>query len=211
MVRAINLTSDSEFLDAVSRYLDPKQFLKHIAVEAYLAEFDGVLGEPSGMNNFHVYRFAGSTTYTFIPWDKDLTFISIERPIFAQVEQNVLARRLMNIPEYRNLFMQYVADAANIMGGPGGFLEQMVGNLYNYIVDAAKRDPFKQCVIDGEVRTCGPGDFENGVEYLREFARLRTEFVMKDLIENGYSASSSSESGSSPRLTAGRIGRQQMR
>ena len=33
MVRAINQSSDAEFIDVVSRYIDAKQFLKHVAAE----------------------------------------------------------------------------------------------------------------------------------------------------------------------------------
>ena len=181
MVRAINQSSDAEFVDVVSRYIDLKQFLKHVAVEAYLAEFDGMVGEPSGMNNFHVYRFAGSSKFTFIPWDKDLTFIGLERSVFTGLSENVLTRRLMAIPEYRSFYLHAVTEAADMMGGPDGLLEQTVNGLYAHIVDAAKRDPYKQCAIDGHQVSCGPGEFEATVEQLRQFARTQQTWVLSEV------------------------------
>jgi spore coat protein CotH len=186
MVRAINQSSDREFIDTISKYIDPKQFLKHIAVEALLAEYDGMLGEPSGMNNFNVYRFTGATMHTFSPWDQDLAFITTDRDIFAGVNENVLARRLMEVPEFRTFFLRSVAEAAAIMGGEGGFMDATVSSLYSMVSDAAKSDPFKQCAIDGEMKPCGPGEFEAGVEYLRNFARLRLESISYQLNELGF-------------------------
>jgi spore coat protein CotH len=198
MVRAINQTPDAEFIEAVSKYLDIRQFLKHVAVEAFLAEYDGILGEPSGMNNFHVYRFAGTTKFMFTPWDKDLTFIGTERSVLTGTADNVLMRRLMNSPEYRAFFFQSLADAANIMGGAGGLMEQTVNNLYDFIVDAAKRDPFKQCVIEGRQQTCGPGEFEGTVEYLKEFARTRYDFIMSEVTSAAADGASDRRGTASP-------------
>jgi spore coat protein CotH len=191
MVRTINQSSDAEFVDAASRYIDLKQFLKHVAAEAYLAEFDGLMGEPSGMNNFHIYRFAGTSKFTFIPWDKDLTFVGLERSIFTGLSENVLTRRLMAIPEYRLFFLQTVAEAASIMGGSDGLMEQTVNSLYAHIVDAAKRDPYKQCAIEGQQVSCGPGEFEATVEQLRQFARTQQNWVISEV----NAAATSSDAG----------------
>jgi len=38
-------------------YLDLHLFLTHIAVETYVADYDCILGDVFGMNNFHFYRF----------------------------------------------------------------------------------------------------------------------------------------------------------
>ena len=73
MVRVTNEASEEEFVERVSGFLDLKHFLKHVAVENYLADADGLLGL-WGMNNFYLYRFAETTRFQFIPWDKDVTF-----------------------------------------------------------------------------------------------------------------------------------------
>ena len=73
MVRAINLTSDEEFLPEVSQFIDLKLFMKLLAIENFVAEPDGIVGL-WGMNNFYLYRPAQTSQFQFIPWDKDITF-----------------------------------------------------------------------------------------------------------------------------------------
>ncbi len=186
MVRAINQSSDAEFVNAVSPFVDLRTLVKHVAVEAYMAEYDGVLGD-HGMNNFHIYRFAGSSLHTFIPWDKDLTFIFVERDLLQGAEQNVLVRRLLNVPEYRNLFLETVAKAAEIMGGPGGLMEETINRFHSQIQDVARTDPYKQCAVNGEMRVCGATEFDADVEYVRSFAQSRKDIVEAQLKELGYS------------------------
>ena len=186
MVRAINQSSDAELVNAISPFLDLRTFVKHIAVQAYMAEYDGVLGD-HGMNNFHVYRFAGASLHTLMPWDADLTFIHIERDLLQNVEQNVLARKLLNVPEYRNLFLETVARAAEIMGGPGGLMEETINRFQSQIQDIARADPYKQCAVAGEMRSCGAAEFDADVEYVRSFAQQRKDFVVGQLHALGYS------------------------
>ena len=133
----------------------------------------------------HSPRFAGSSRFTFIPWDKDLSFIGVERSIFSGLSDNVLTRRLMAIPEYHAYFLQSVAEAANIMGGPGGLLQQTIDTLYSQIVDTAKRDPYKQCAINGFQVSCGPGEFETTVQQLRDFAPIQFTWVMSEVAVDG--------------------------
>jgi len=75
MIKAINQSSDAEFVTAVSEYLDLKQFLSHVAVERFIGEQDGIVGGV-GLNNFFLYRFEKKNLSQFIAWDKDITFAS---------------------------------------------------------------------------------------------------------------------------------------
>ena len=56
MIRTINETADPWFETDVSRYIDLGGFMRYIAVENFLAEQDGLLGN-WGVNNFYLYRF----------------------------------------------------------------------------------------------------------------------------------------------------------
>ena len=74
MVRAIAQTPDGRLSAACCRgFLDLEAFVRHVAVEAFLAEIDGVLGD-WGMNNFYLYRFERTTRSTLVPWDKSEAF-----------------------------------------------------------------------------------------------------------------------------------------
>src|SRR5207247_11198480 len=57
MVKAINYSADADFVDAVSRYLDLKLYLTHVATENVLAEIDGIWDGVYGTNNIYLYRF----------------------------------------------------------------------------------------------------------------------------------------------------------
>lgn len=56
MVRAISESSDQQFGSAAGRYLDLPLVMKYVAIENFLAEIDGLVGE-WGLNNFYLYRF----------------------------------------------------------------------------------------------------------------------------------------------------------
>jgi spore coat protein CotH len=200
MIAAINQSSDAEFVDAVGAYLDLARFTRFIAVEAYLAEHDGVLGDTFGMNNFHFYRFTGGKRHIFIPWDKDNSFDHPLREITTGVNDNVLSRRLLAIPEYRQLFLSAVLEASTMMGGAEGLIEQSISRFYEQMGEAARQDPYKQCPVIGNP-SCGPAEFEAGVAYLREFAQVRGEEVIRQAYERGYIPPASAGAGS---LTAAR-------
>src|ERR1035438_2530346 len=106
MIRTINQEPDATFLSAMAPYLDLNLFLTHIAVETYVADFDCILGDVFGMNNFHFYRFVNKQLSQFIPWDKDNAFDWTGRPVLQNANQNVLMRRLMAVPEYRNYYFE---------------------------------------------------------------------------------------------------------
>ena len=56
MVKTVNDTPDAIFDREVSSYLDLTKFVDLIALEAFLAEDDGIMGY-AGLNNFYFYRF----------------------------------------------------------------------------------------------------------------------------------------------------------
>ncbi|MCX6636021.1 MAG: CotH kinase family protein [Acidobacteria bacterium] len=191
MVRAVNFAPDADFEREVSRYVDLKQFMTYIATENFLADYDGVLGGPFGMNNFYFYRFAGATVGQFLPWDKDGTFNWERKSIFDGVEQNVLARRAMQVPELRKTYLDALAKASTLAGGPGGWMDQEINRLYYQIRDMARLDPNKQCTAAGVMHPCGAEDFEREVERIRLFTRERAGFVTAEVIAAGYLPSTS--------------------
>jgi uncharacterized protein (TIGR03437 family) len=170
----------------VSEYLDLKQVMTYIAVEDFLTEFDGLLGQVYGTNNIYFYRFAGTNLFHLIPWDKDNTFDWVERGLFKGIDENVLSRRAMQVPELRSAYLEALVKAAAISGGEGGWLESEIDRLYALIRDMAYADVNKQCTQDGSMRACGPADFEREVENMRQFARQRAGFVTRQAENAGY-------------------------
>ena len=181
MIRTINETADPWFQTEASRYIDLTGFMKYIAVENFLAEQDGLLGD-WGVNNFYFYRFENSEQSQFIPWDKSQTFNSLDWPVLRHIDNNVLARRAFAIPELQAVYLETLKRAAEIAGGSGGWLEQEILNDYEQIHMAALEDPFKQCYSSsGSLTNCTNEQFEAEVAYLLRFASLRSADVLRQL------------------------------
>ena len=155
--------------------------MRYIAVEKFLAEQDGLLGN-RGVNNFYLYRFQNSERSQFIPWDKSQTFNSLEWPIFRHIDTNVLATKAFAVPELRSVYLETLRRSAELAGGNGGWLEQEVLNDYEEIHTAALEDSFKQCYSPtGSLANCTNEEFEAEVAYLLRFASLRSADVLQQL------------------------------
>jgi len=202
LVQLINQPSSSTFTDAdfiiaLSQYMDPKSFLTYAATENVLSEADALVGGIVGMNNFYLYQFQGdsrnqrsATFYQLIPWDKDLTFSSSSRDIMTGFTVapniNVLAQRLVGIPEYLNFYLSQVSKAANLLGGTGGWADTEISFEYAVINTAASNDPNKQCFAAGALYSCGTADFQNGVQSLHYFLAARSAFVLPEVQGYGF-------------------------
>src|SRR5262249_45526164 len=104
MIRTINQASDSEFLSAISRYLDMRRVMTHAAVEMFVGNPDEVMD-----NNLFLYRFEGKTLFQWLPWDQDAAFKgSSSQPVFRD-RINVVLRRGLAIPETRAYYSQALA------------------------------------------------------------------------------------------------------
>jgi spore coat protein H len=182
MVREINDARDDLFERNVSPYLDLHLFMRHVAIQSMLAEWDGLLGY-AGINNFYLYRFEKQTLSQFLLWDADNTFHAIDYSITAEHDTNVLMRRAMRIPALRNTYFNVLLDAARSaeeysdeealsdkkLGlAPRGWLEREIDRLYTQIRPAMRADPVKAFTSD---------DFEEAVAYMRRFARERGPYV----------------------------------
>jgi spore coat protein CotH len=185
MFWTINVASDAVWRTAIEAFLDMRKFIRHLAIENFLAEEDGLTGD-YGPNNFYIYRFVNTTRFQFIPWDKSNTFwespfYSIFRNINDGPEnrRNQLVLRALRDPELRELYRTTLLEAADsALGAPEarqnaaeatiGWLEAEVEYEYQQIRLADGLDT---------VKIHSNGEFESGVEALRNFARLRSEQV----------------------------------
>src|SRR6266566_1359054 len=109
LLRIVNQDSDAILRRTVVAYLDLEKFIRHIAVEAFLADNDGFNGN-YGTNNFYFYRFEVSTVFNFIAWDKSNAFndgpgYPIWHNILDAVEENRLTMRALAYDDLRQLFL----------------------------------------------------------------------------------------------------------
>jgi uncharacterized protein (TIGR03437 family) len=178
--------TDADFISALSQYLNPSLFLTHAATENVLAEQDGLLDGMVGLNNFYLYQFQNTTLYQMIAWDKDLTFGSPQLDVMDGIWNgtliNLLAQRLVDIPQYQQVYLNALVKAATLLGGTGGWADSEITREYGVIYDAAMNDPNKQW--GGNPATSQ--DFENGVAYIHSFLSQRSNFVLTETGSFGY-------------------------
>ena len=173
LFRRINQVSDSQFEREVGELLDLRQFVRHIAVENFIAERDGFLGN-WGPNNFYWYRFQGRALSQPLPWDKDLALWAKDYDIFQGVNDNVLATRVLSIPAYMRLYLETLIECADRAMRPEsedsstGWLEAEMLRIATQIRDAAHSDRNKR--FDTE-------RFDEEIAKVLTFARERGPFV----------------------------------
>jgi len=174
LVRVVNQATDEGFEAAVAPYLDLQAVARHLAVENFISDDDGWLGN-WGMNNFYLYRRASGGRFQIIAWDKDYTFWRPDNDIFLRVDANVLARRALALPPVWQAYVDALGEAADSAseGQEGGdrstgWLAREIERLYGLVRDAVVDDPVKPYSID---------EFDQAVAGLRTFAAGRGPFV----------------------------------
>ena len=167
LFRAVNASPSPAWREVVERLLDVHGFLTHVAVEMFVAENDGILGNWA-MNNFYLYRPSGSTQHRFIPWDRDNAFLTTDMSILTRADQNILMRRLLEHPDLREFYLQALERCAR----EAGWVEQAIVTRANLIRAAAyadERKMFSNDVFDAEVAK------------LTGFARVRPGVVLSEV------------------------------
>ena len=181
LIRAVAETSAADFNRVVGRHLDLDTFVTQAAVETFLADIDGLLGD-WGMNNFYLYRFEGTSRATLIPWDKSEAFKGgVARGIWQNIDdvprpqQNRLMTRAMENPALRALYLDVLLRCADIVSArapagteASGWLEREIRFAYEQVRVAALEDTATPFSNDA---------FEEDVRRLITFARERSDVV----------------------------------
>jgi spore coat protein CotH len=176
LLREVNHPQDAVWRQRVEEYLDLRQLVTHVAIENFLAEDDGFLGH-NGMNNFYLYREAGSTRHRLLPWDKDSAFHSYDFPIFHRAEDNVVIRKAFAFADLREQYFRVLEEAARSAAeaereGDPGWMEVEIVRTAELISGAVQEDTRKPFSTDA---------FFESVEILRDFARRRSAFVLEQV------------------------------
>ena len=181
MIRTVAEAGDATFRNEIAQYLDLGAFIKHVAIEMFLNESDGVLGD-YGTTNFYLYRPPNSNLHVFIPWDKSETMHNRTLSIFHNVDdvpeqvQNRIMTRAMKYPDLANLFLDVLNATADSAAEPGegdqrSWIEREVEREFNQISDAVLADPQKPYTN---------ADFLQAVDDLRKFAQDR-QYLRQDV------------------------------
>ena len=165
-VRVVNETREEELEQALAPFLDLDRFLTFIALENYLAEWDGFAGD-LGMANFYWYRHAGTLRSELLPWDQDNTFTSLDFPPWYNLHLNVLTRKIWAEPRLRARYLQRLLDIA---AADEGWLEEEARRQYALIKASAYADTLKYHTNEA---------FDAAVESITTFARERRVWVRR--------------------------------
>lgn len=170
LFREVNQNVDNVWRERVSWFVDLPQVITHVAIETFLAEFDGFLGG-SGMANFYLYRPVETNVHRLIAWDRDTTFQEPESPLFARVQENALMSRALRFGDLRSLFLDVLESCAR-SATEDQWLEMEIVQLHQLIRDAAYADGGKRSSNE---------EFDLAVAHLVSFAQQRPAFVLDEV------------------------------
>jgi uncharacterized protein (TIGR03437 family) len=171
MIDVINHAPDEEFAASVSRYLDMSNVLRYVAVENYLAEWDGFLGH-GGMNNYYFYQTDAHSPFRMVAWDKEQGFGIPDHPVFYNAELNVLMRRSLENAELREYYLNALRRITLEAGGYDGWLLGLAEQFYSQIWAAVLEDPQK---------LTSNADFESGMLQIRSNIPQRYAYLMGEV------------------------------
>jgi hypothetical protein len=185
----INVASDAVWKTSMAELLDLSKFIRHLGIENFLAEEDGLTGF-YGPNNFDFYRFENTNLFQFLPWDKSNTFWeSPSYSIFRNIEdgqenhRNRLVLRAFQFPELRELYLNTLLECADSIlqapvvtptpsptpGPTIGWLEFQVTRMADQIRDANYADPSREAYTNA--------DWDESIRFLTNWAQTRSDIV----------------------------------
>ncbi len=170
LIRLANNTPPERYSTDLAPRLDIPAAIRFIAAQVFLAETDGFLGG-FGINNLYLYRLENSDVHTFIAWDADNTFYHPEYPTNSGVNDNVLMRAFMAVPEYNEMFRSELRRNIEIAEADDWLNTEVIRHIQR--VDTAMReDPWKP--VSNNV-------YEGKANEMLNFPRARIAFVRCEL------------------------------
>lgn len=170
LFREVNHDVDANWRERVSWLVDLNQVVTHVAIETFLAEADGFLGE-FGMANFYLQRPLATNVHRLITWDRDTTFQDVETPIFTRVSANALMSRALQFDDLRRLYLD-VLEACARTATQDRWLETEIYQADQLIRAAAYDDPSKRFTNE---------EYDLAIAHLMSFASRRSAFVLDEV------------------------------
>jgi CotH protein len=175
----INEAGAAAWRQSMEEFLDLKKFMRHLGIENFLAEEDGITGD-YGPNNFYIYRRESRNLFMFLPWDKSNTFWeSSGYWIFRNIRdgapdhRNRLVVRALTYDDLRDEYLNTLLESAD-SAADSGWLEARVGEFYDLIKPAATSDTTKPFSNE---------QFEAAIADLKTFARERSAAVRNQVAD----------------------------
>jgi hypothetical protein len=195
LFREINGPPDAVWRDRVSQYIDLDQYIRFLATEVFLAEYDGWAGN-WGINNFYLYRPPTGTQHQVLPWDRDHAMIGqIDSSIFLHLDLSILPMKLLTFADLKSRYLEMLDKTAS-MASEDGWFESTVTQSAALIADAVHADTLKQNFEDqyGSCESVAsmPRNFDSEVVCLKEFARSRPTYVLHKVEEERGSSATPS-------------------
>jgi hypothetical protein len=191
----INAAGDTIWKSSMAEFLDLSKFLRHLAIENFLAEEDGLTGD-YGPNNFYIYRYANKNLFMFLPWDKSNTFWGAPASDFSIVHniedgpanhRNRLVVRALADPQLREVYLSALLECADSAVAPP------VTSARVKTRDAAPQPGWMETEIQKEyqqvrlpvqldtTRISTNGQFEDAVNAMTSFAQHRSDAVRQQV------------------------------
>src|ERR1019366_3128090 len=103
------------------------------------------------------------------------------------------------IPEYKQYYFQALVNTAT-NAVAGNWMQQEAAREYSQIQQAAYADKNKLYSDSGNLESCDNACFDAAAAFVVAFAPVRTQFVMTDLVTQGYQLPSNY-----PKIAAGGV------
>jgi Tfp pilus assembly protein PilF len=125
------------------------------------------------MNNFYLYRPQRRPQHRVIAWDEDLAFLDTDYSVTSFQDENVLVRKLMEVPEYRSLYWSTLNEA--VVSASEGKTADTAGALE---AETRRRlDLIDQAMLADTQRPWTDSEYLEAREYLKQFAPRRARYV----------------------------------
>jgi spore coat protein CotH len=172
LFKAVDSGADDEtWRAAVDTRMDLPEFMTHVAIQNFLTENDGIMGY-AGVNNFYLYRYAGTLKHRIFPWDEDNAFIFAGGSMIRQPDNPViLFQRAYAQPDLKQLFLDVAEQCAHTLT-ESGWLGGEVDRIAALITPAVLQDTRKQFSND---------QFLADLDFIRTFAATRTQEVLTEI------------------------------
>ncbi len=186
--RLVPRADDAQFKKEIGSYLDVDEFLRFLAVNAFVVNMDSFF---TMGHNYYIYLNPETNKFVYIPWDLDLSLAGF--PMMGGPDQtlnlsmthphggeNKLIDRLLTIPELAEQYQKLLKELAATCFTKERLLKEVEA------IDTASKEPLARERKAAEARKEGgmgfgpPGMMGRTVD-LKTFVEKRTELVVAQI------------------------------